>query len=39
MEAVSKDGKKYLNEYELLETLGEGSYGKVRKVKRHYLDN
>ena len=37
-EAVSKDGKKYLNEYEMLQTLGEGSYGKVRKVKRHYLD-
>ena len=38
-ETISKDGKKYLNEYELLETLGEGSYGKVRKVKRHYQDN
>lgn len=37
-ETVTKDGQKYLNEYELLDTLGEGAYGKVRRVKRHYLD-
>jgi serine/threonine protein kinase len=35
----TKAGSKFLNEYEILETLGEGSYGKVKKVQRTYLDS
>lgn len=34
----TKEERRYLNEYEVLETLGEGSYGKVKKVERTYQD-
>jgi len=30
-------GERLMNEYELLEKLGRGSFGKVKKVKRRFL--
>lgn len=33
-----EDGKKYINEYEILNDLGEGSFGKVKRVIRYYKE-
>ena len=39
VEEYEKKGEHYVNEYLILETLGEGSYGKVKRVERTYLDD
>lgn len=33
-----ENGKKYINEYEIQNDLGEGSFGKVKLVTRYYKE-
>lgn len=33
-----ENGKKFINEYELQDDLGEGSFGKVKRVTRYYKE-
>ena len=38
VEYKKENGKKFVNEYELLDDLGEGSFGKVKRVTRYYKE-
>lgn len=38
VEHRKENGKKFINEYELLDELGEGSFGKVKRVTRYYKE-